>query len=35
MTRGQWIGMAVGAAIVAVIVVQWADIERYRRILLM
>jgi hypothetical protein len=35
MRRNQWIALAAGFAAAMLIAVQWRDIERYRRILIM
>jgi hypothetical protein len=35
MKQEQWIVLAVGIAAAVLIAVQWRDIERYRRMLLM
>jgi hypothetical protein len=35
MKQEQWIVLAVGVAAAVLIAVQWRDIERYRRMLLM
>ena len=35
MTRSQWLGLVLGAIAVTLIVAQWGDIERYRRMSVM